>query len=90
MFTAEDVTRLTEENAALEKAAAEEDPLIGTLIRDKWKVLKRLGGGSFGTVYKVEDVKGGWIEASRFSASIASREGKPRRCEPASSGRHRS
>ena len=66
MFTAEDVARLTEENAALEKAAAEEDPLIGTLIRDKWKVLKRLGAGSFGTVYKVEDVKGGWIEALKI------------------------
>lgn len=66
MFTAEDVAKLTEENAALEKAAAEEDPLIGTLIRDKWKVLKRLGAGSFGTVYKVEDVKGGWIEALKI------------------------
>jgi len=63
MFTAEDVAKLTEEAAAVEEAAKEEDPLIGTLIRDKWKVLKRLGAGSFGTVYKVQDVKGGWIEA---------------------------
>ncbi|MFG1691065.1 serine/threonine-protein kinase [Gemmatimonadota bacterium] len=44
----------------------EEDPLIGTLVRDKWKVLKRLGAGSFGTVYKVQDVKGGWIEALKI------------------------
>ncbi len=66
MFTAEDVAKLTEEAAALEDAATEEDPLIGTLIRDKWKVLKRLGAGSFGTVYKVQDVKGGWIEALKI------------------------
>ena len=44
----------------------EDDPLIGTLLRDKWKVLKRLGAGSFGTVYKVEDVKGGWVEALKI------------------------
>ena len=44
----------------------EEDPLVGQLIRDKWKVLKRLGAGSFGTVYKVQDVKGGWIEALKI------------------------
>jgi serine/threonine-protein kinase len=44
----------------------EEDPLIGTLIRDKWEVLQRLGAGSFGTVYKVRDVKGGWIEALKI------------------------
>lgn len=44
----------------------EEDPLVGTLVRDKWKVLKRLGAGSFGTVYKVQDVKGGWIEALKI------------------------
>ena len=44
----------------------EEDPLVGTLLRDKWRVLKRLGAGSFGTVYKVEDVKGGWIEALKI------------------------
>jgi len=66
MFTAEDVAKLTEETAALEDAAKEEDPLLGTLIRDKWKVLKRLGAGSFGTVYKVQDVKGGWIEALKI------------------------
>ena len=39
------------------------DPLVGTLLLGKWRVLQRLGAGSFGTVYKVEDVKGGWIEA---------------------------
>ena len=44
----------------------DEDPLIGQLLRDKWRVLKRLGAGSFGTVYKVEDVKGGWIEALKI------------------------
>ena len=44
----------------------DEDPLIGQLLRDKWRVLKRLGAGSFGTVYKVEDIKGGWIEALKI------------------------
>jgi len=63
----EDVKRLVEEEAAaVEEAQQEEDRLIGTLVRDKWKVLKRLGAGSFGTVYKVEDVKGGWIEALKI------------------------
>lgn len=65
MFTPEDVERLKEEQAAAD-AEAEEDPLIGTQIRDKWEVLKRLGAGSFGTVYKVRDVTGGWIEALKI------------------------
>lgn len=46
--------------------AASEDPLVGTLLRDKWRVLERVGAGSFGTVYKVQDVKGGWIEALKI------------------------
>ncbi len=44
----------------------EEDRLIGQLLRDKWRVLERIGAGSFGTVYKVEDVKGGWVEALKI------------------------
>lgn len=48
------------------QAAPPEDPLIGQLIRGKWKVLKRLGAGSYGTVYKVKDEKGGWIEALKI------------------------
>jgi serine/threonine protein kinase len=63
MFTAEDVAMLQEEQAA---TTEETDRLIGTLIRDKWRVIKKLGAGSFGTVYKVEDVKGGWIEALKI------------------------
>lgn len=67
MFTAEDVAKLQEEQAAQATGVDQnEDRLIGTLIRDKWKVLKRLGAGSFGTVYKVQDVKGGWIEALKI------------------------
>lgn len=65
MFTAEDVEKLKEEQAAAETAEAD-DRLIGTLIRDKWRVLEKLGAGSFGTVYKVQDVKGGWIEALKI------------------------
>jgi protein kinase-like protein/PEGA domain-containing protein len=63
IFTAEDVAMLQEEQAA---TTEETDRLIGTLIRDKWRVIKKLGAGSFGTVYKVEDVKGGWIEALKI------------------------
>lgn len=67
MFTPADVAKLVEEEAAAAgEAEQEEDRLIGTLMRDKWRVLKRLGAGSFGTVYKVEDVKGGWIEALKI------------------------
>ena len=66
-WSPEEVARLAEaEAAAAAEAEEEEDPLIGTLIRNKWRVLKRLGAGSFGTVYKVEDVKGGWIEALKI------------------------
>lgn len=66
-FSPEEVARLIEEEAAaVQQADAEEDRLIGTLLRDKWKVLKKLGAGSFGTVYKVQDVTGGWIEALKI------------------------
>ena len=49
-------------------SGSSDDPLVGTLIRDKWRVLERLGAGSFGTVYKVRDEKGGWIEALKILA----------------------
>jgi len=54
------------EEAAAEDAKKQDDPLVGTLLRNKWRVLQRLGAGSFGTVYKVQDVKGGWIEALKI------------------------
>jgi serine/threonine-protein kinase len=52
--------------ATTEAAKGQDDPLVGTLMRNKWRILKRLGAGSFGTVYKVQDVKGGWIEALKI------------------------
>jgi serine/threonine protein kinase len=66
-WSPEEVARLAEAEATAAAAAeAEEDPLVGTLIRNKWRVLKRLGAGSYGTVYKVRDVKGGWTEALKI------------------------
>ncbi len=62
-FTPEDIARLQDEQA---ETAEEQDRLIGTLIREKWRVIDKLGAGSFGTVYKVEDVKGGWTEALKI------------------------
>lgn len=49
-----------------EPEASGDDPLIGTVLRGKWRVLSRIGAGSFGTVYKVRDEKGGWIEALKI------------------------
>jgi serine/threonine protein kinase len=65
-LSAEDVAKLQQEADAVEGTGKEVDPLLGTLIRDKWKVLERIGAGSFGTVYRVEDVKGGWTEALKI------------------------
>lgn len=62
-WTADDLARMVAQEAAVEAAKKQDDPLVGTLMRDKWLILERLGAGSFGTVYKVQDVKGGWIEA---------------------------
>jgi len=65
-WSAEELAKMAAEEAASAEAKKEEDPLVGTLLRNKWRVLKRLGAGSFGTVYKVQDVKGGWIEALKI------------------------
>lgn len=63
----EDIAHAVESEAAEVVASQdEEDPLVGTMLRGKWKVLKRLGAGAFGTVYKVEDVAGGWVEAMKI------------------------
>jgi hypothetical protein len=62
-WSAEELAKMAGDEAATAATKKDEDPLVGTLMRNKWRVLKRLGAGSFGTVYKVQDVKGGWIEA---------------------------
>ena len=59
----EDIAHAVE--GELAEAAAEEeeeDPLVGTMLWCKWRGDKRLGAGAFGTVYRVEDVTGGWME----------------------------
>jgi hypothetical protein len=65
-FSAEELAGMEAAQAAADVAKADEDPLVGTLLKDKWRVLKKLGAGSFGTVYKVQDIKGGWIEALKI------------------------
>ena len=65
-WSAEELAGMAAGEAEAEEAKKREDPLVGTLLRNKWRVLQRLGAGSFGTVYKVQDVKGGWIEALKI------------------------
>jgi serine/threonine-protein kinase len=66
-FTEEDVAALKEARPeATPTEEPDEDPLIGQLLRNKWRVLKRLGAGGFGTVYKVRDEAGGWVEALKI------------------------
>jgi len=62
-WSADELAQMAATEAATVESKRSDDPLVGTLMRNKWRVLKRLGAGSFGTVYKVQDVKGGWIEA---------------------------
>jgi hypothetical protein len=65
-WSADELAKMASDEAAAESAQEDDDPLVGTMLRNKWRVLKKLGAGSFGTVYKVQDVKGGWIEALKI------------------------
>jgi serine/threonine-protein kinase len=65
-WSADELAGMAAAEAAAEAEKKDDDPLVGTLLRNKWRVLKRLGAGSFGTVYKVQDIKGGWIEALKI------------------------
>jgi serine/threonine-protein kinase len=65
-WSADELAKMAAEETSNEEAKRQDDPLVGTLLRNKWRVLQRLGAGSFGTVYKVQDVKGGWIEALKI------------------------
>lgn len=65
-WSADELAKMAAEEAAAQRAKKSDDPLVGTMLRNKWRVLERLGAGSFGTVYKVQDVKGGWIEALKI------------------------
>lgn len=72
-WSPEEVAERTEDRAAADEEGAAraeqaEDPLVGKLLRGKWRVLERLGAGGYGTVYKVKDEKGGWIEALKILA----------------------
>lgn len=69
-ITPEEMAVLEEVHGGGEDASmgADDDPLVGQLLRGKWRVLKVLGAGSFGTVYKVKDEAGGWIEALKILA----------------------
>ncbi len=61
-LTPEEIDEITEGSFPTDP----DDPLVGTLLRNKWRVLSRIGAGSFGTVYKVQDEDGGWIEALKI------------------------
>lgn len=65
-WSADELAKMAAAEAETLATKQQEDPLVGTLMRNKWRILKRLGAGSFGTVYKVQDVKGGWIEALKI------------------------
>ena len=38
-------------------------PLLtpGSLLRDRWEVLKKIGGGGFGEIYKARDITTGKV-----------------------------
>jgi len=65
-WSAAELAEMEAAQSAADATKQDDDPLVGTLLKDKWRVLKRLGAGSFGTVYKVQDIKGGWIEALKI------------------------
>ena len=45
--------------------AEENTPLLlpATLLKDRWEVLKKIGGGGFGEIYKARDHITGQVQA---------------------------
>ena len=62
----EDIAHAVGEEVAEPAADDEVDPLVGTMLKGKWRIDKKLGAGAFGTVYRVEDIAGGWMEALKI------------------------
>jgi serine/threonine-protein kinase len=66
-WDSEDIAHAVAEEVAEPAADDDEvDPLVGTMLKGKWRIDKKLGDGAFGTVYRVEDIAGGWMEALKI------------------------
>ncbi len=49
-------------------------PLLtpGTLLKDRWEVVKKIGGGGFGEIYKAKDVRNGEVSTGNGSPGVKS------------------
>ena len=58
-----ELERCPTDGARLEPAAAADDPLIGRMLADRYKVLRTIGEGGMGRVYLAEHVRMGRLSA---------------------------